>query len=125
MVLELRIAHAMNLYWAWICLFLVEIFTEKLWKHFVDAHVSQKQIIVSQKLAFVFELPKVSLKSIKANDFCNAWDFHILNGLFKVCFWILNKHTNARVEFVRVEWLWHVNLKRSWSWSLWNLSQGE
>lgn len=99
-ILELNIAHAVNLYWAWISLFLIEIFSKELWKHFVDTDVSQKQIVVSQQLAFVLELPKVSLKPIKANDLSNARDVHIFNLLSKVSLWILHDHANTSVKLV-------------------------
>ena len=88
----------MNLNGARVRLFRVELLSEDLWQHFVNANIRQEEIVVSQELALVLKLSKFSLQAVEADDLSDAGDVHVLNLLPKVRLWVLHNHTDASVK---------------------------
>jgi len=80
------------------CLLGVKFFSHHLWQHLIDSDICQEHIKISQKLAFVFELPKVPLKSIEANDLGDTRDIHIFNLLSEISFRVFHDQANAGVK---------------------------
>lgn len=115
----------MNLNWAWICFFLIKLFTEHVRQHLVNSNISQEDIIISQKLSFIFKLMEITLQSIETNNFSDTWNFKICNLCSKFWFWVLNEDANSRIMLRRIKWLWHLNLQRSWCLSHWNLPKSK
>ena len=52
----------------------IEFFAKTLWKHLVNAKISQKEVKFTEKLSLILELLILLLKSVISYYFCNAWD---------------------------------------------------
>ena len=56
----------------WVPLSLIKLLAHQLRQHFVHSDVSQKRVIILQKLSFVLELFEVALKFVVADHFGDA-----------------------------------------------------
>jgi len=69
----------MHLDGAWELLLGIKLLAQQLGKHFVNSDICEEQVVVLEKLSFVFELSEVSLQPIEPNNFCDAWKIKVCN----------------------------------------------
>jgi hypothetical protein len=115
----------MNLDGTWECLLAIEFFSKQLGKHLIDSNISQKEVIVLQKLPLVLELSEVTSKSIIADNFSNARNIKFCDLFTEIAFWVFDNDANSSVIFLAIESLWQQNLHGSWSWLGWDLGERE
>lgn len=115
----------MDFDWTWESFLGVEFLAEQFRQHFVDANVSQEQIVVFEQLALVFELLEITLQTIESDHLGDARDFEFLNLTAEVTLGVLDDHTDSAVVICCHKWERNSHLQGSGSWIGRNLSQGE